>query len=73
MAEAVVGRPLLGVLQGVIGFRDFLELVLGLGIAGVAVRMELHGELAVGALERRLVGSLRDPEHLVEIAFGQSG
>src|SRR5690606_32474075 len=73
MAEPVVGRPLLRVLQRVIRLGNFLELVLGLDTAGIAVRVELHGELAVGALERRLVGPLGDAENLVEITFGQSG
>ena len=34
--------------------------------------MELHGELAIGALERRLVGALRHAEHIIKIAFRQS-
>ena len=71
VAEAVIGGALLGVLQRVVGLVDFLELVLGVGIARIAVRMELHGELAVGALERRLVRALRHAQHIVEIAFGQ--
>ena len=70
MAEAVIGGALLGVLQRVVGFVDFLELVLGLGIAGVAVRMELHGELAIGALEGGLVGPLLHAQNLVEITLG---
>ena len=72
MAEAVVGGALLRVLQRVVGFVDLLELVLGVGIARIAVRVELHGELAVGALERRLVGALRHAQHFVEIALGHS-
>ena len=48
--EAVVGRALLGVLQRVVRFVDFLELAFGLGVAGVAVRVELHRKLAIGAL-----------------------
>ena len=73
MTEAVVGGPLLGVLQRVVGLVDFLELALGFVVAGIAVGMELHRELAVGPFDRRLVGSLGDPEHFVEIAFSQSG
>ena len=73
MAEAVIGRALLRILERVISLDDFLELVLGIAIAGIAVRMELHRKLAIGALERRLVGALRHAEHFVEIAFGQSG
>ena len=49
MAEAVIGRAPLIVLQDVIGFVDFLELDFGCVVAGIAVGMQLHGELAVGA------------------------
>src|SRR5690606_33140059 len=72
VAEAVVGGALLRILEAVIGLRDFLELVLGVGVTRVAVRVELHGKLAVGTLERRLVGALRHAEHFIKIAFGQS-
>ena len=71
MAEAVIGGALLRVLESVVGLVDFLELVFGAGIARIAVRVELHGELAVGRFQRRLVGVLRHAEHLVEVAFGQ--
>jgi hypothetical protein len=73
MAEAVVGGALLRVLQRVIGLGYFLELVLGVRVSRIAVRVELHGKLAVGALERRLVGPLGDAENFVKVAFGQSG
>jgi ABC-type branched-subunit amino acid transport system ATPase component len=51
VAEAVVGGALLLVLEDVVGFADFLELRFRLGVAGVAVRVVLHGELAVRLLE----------------------
>ena len=47
--EAVISRPLLLVLQDVIGLVDFLEFVLGRCIARIAVRVILHGEPAVGS------------------------
>ena len=46
MAEPVIGGALLRVLQRLVGFVDFLELVLAGVIARIAVGMELHGELA---------------------------
>ena len=49
VAVAVVGGALLLVLQHVVGFVDLLELRLGLLVARIAVRVELHGEFAVGA------------------------
>jgi hypothetical protein len=70
VTEPVIGRALLRVLERVVGFVDFLELVLGFTVAGVAVRVELHGELAIGALEGRLVGALGHAQHIVIVAFG---
>ncbi len=52
LAEAVVGCPLLRVLQALIGFADRLELGLTLAAAVVTVRMMLLGELAIGGLDR---------------------
>src|SRR6185436_7919988 len=69
VAETVIGRALLRVLQRLVGFVDFLELVLAGMIAGVAVGMELHGELAESALELLLVGALLHAQRFVEISF----
>ena len=60
MSEAVVGGALLRIAQDAIGLGAFLELFLGIVIAGVAVRMKLEGELAVCALQRRVVGVASD-------------
>jgi hypothetical protein len=46
----VVGALLVGVGQHVVGLGDLLELLLGLG-AGVDVRVQSPGGLAVGALD----------------------
>ena len=51
---AIIGGALLVVLQDVVGLVDLLETPLGLLVAGIAVGMELHGQLAIGLLE--LVG-----------------
>jgi len=51
MAEMVVSRALLLVLQDVIGFVEFLEFAFGGVVALVAVGVQLHGELAVGRLD----------------------
>ena len=72
MAEAVIGRALLRVAQALVGVADLLELDLGRLVAVVAVRMELHGELAEGRLQRLLVATARDAEHFVEIALAHS-
>src|SRR5690606_11525539 len=55
MAEAVIGRALLRVLEALIGLVDLLELVLAGLVAGVAVGVELHGELAERTLQFLLV------------------
>jgi putative exporter of polyketide antibiotics len=54
VAEAVVGGALLPVLQDVIGLVDLLELMLAFLVAGIAVGMPLHRELAIGGLHLRL-------------------
>ena len=51
MAEAVIGGALLAVLQDVVGLVDFLEAVLAVLVAGIAVGVILHGELAERGLE----------------------
>ena len=70
MAEAIVGGPLLRVLQAVIGFVDRLEPRLGLGIAGVAIGVPAHRELAIGALDRAIVRAAFAFEKFVIIDFG---
>ena len=57
VAEAVIGGALVAVLEDLIGLVDFLEADLAVGVAGILVGVELHGELAIGALE---VGVGRD-------------
>src|SRR5690606_5539855 len=69
MAEAVIGRPLLRIAQGFVGFVDFLELLLRLHIARVAVRMIFHGELAESALQFFFIGVSRHAERLVKISL----
>src|SRR5271157_905210 len=50
--ELIVGGPLLQVGEHAVGFGDFLEFFLCfLFVFGVAVRMVLHGEFTVGALD----------------------
>src|SRR5712671_1000068 len=47
MTKAIIGGPLLVILEDVIGFVDFLEFLLGALVARVAVRMMLHRECAI--------------------------
>src|SRR5580692_8659201 len=46
MAEAVIGRALVGILEDLVSFVDFFEPMFGVGIAGVTIGMMLHRMLA---------------------------
>src|SRR5690606_37282040 len=48
-----------------------LELGLGFGVTRVAVRVVLHGEASVGALDLLAVGVAFDAEDLVVVALGR--
>ena len=51
MAETVIGGALVRVLEDLVGLVDFLEAMLGVLIAGIAVRMTLHRQLAEGGFD----------------------
>ena len=70
VAEAIVRRPLLDIGEDGVGFRRFLELLLGRLVAGVAVRVKLHRELPVSALQLDFGRGAVDREDLVVVAFG---
>src|SRR5260221_436671 len=65
VAEAVIGRALLIVLQDVIGLADFLEFMLGGLVPRVAVRMELHRQAAIGLLQLLRRGVAPNTEGIV--------
>ena len=65
VTETVVGRALLIVLQDVVGFVEFLEFDFGAVIAGIAIGMQLHRELAVFRLQFGNAGALLAPKGLV--------
>jgi hypothetical protein len=69
VAVLVVGGALLRVGQDLVGFLGFLELLLGLGIVRIAVRMVLHGQLAVGLLDLVVRGVAVDAEDFVVVAL----
>ena len=66
MAETVVGRALVGVLENLVGLIDLLEAMLGLIVAGIAIRMALHRLLAEGGLDIRLGRGAFDGECFVD-------
>src|SRR5690606_25226287 len=63
----VVLLALLVVGQHGVGLADLLEARLGLGVSRVVVGVQLASELAVGLLDRGLVGVLGDAEDRVEV------
>ena len=51
MAELVVGGALLRIRENFIGLLGLLELLFGLVIVGIAVRMQLHRQAAISLLD----------------------
>ena len=66
--EAIVLRALVGIGEHGVGLARLLEAVLGLLVAGIAIGVVLHGELAIRLLELRVAGRARDAEDLVVVA-----
>ena len=69
MAEAVIGGALLRIRQDGIGFRDLLEAGRSLLAAVVAVRVVLHGQLAIGGLQPGGIDRTFNAQNLVIIAL----
>ena len=72
MAVLVIGCALLTVREHLVGLFDLLELLFGfLGFFTlIAVRVVLHGQLAVGLLDFIVRGRLGDAQNFVIVAFG---
>ena len=69
VAEAIVTLPLLGVRQHGVGFRGFLELLLRVRVAGVAIRVVFHGEPAVRFFHVRFRSAAVNAKDVVIVAF----
>jgi hypothetical protein len=69
VAEAVVLGALVRVGQDGVGLRGLLELLLGLGIVGIAVGVVLEREAPVGLLQVLAARAAGDAEHLVVVAL----
>ena len=68
LAVAVVAGPRIGVAEHLIGLGDLLELLLGRGIAGVRIRVQLASALAVRLLQLLRGRITRDAEQLVVVS-----
>ncbi len=60
------------VAQNVIGAGDFLETLLGLGVARMGVRMVFLGQVAEGLLDFGFAGALGHAQDLIGIAHSNS-
>ena len=69
MTELVVTLAFFGVVENLIGFADLFEFLSRFFVVGVAVRVVLHGQLAVGLFNFVSARGLADAEQLVIIAF----
>src|SRR5438552_1950807 len=67
VAEAIVGGALVGIGEDGVRLGAFLEALFGLVIAGVAIRVVLQRELAIGALDLALACRALDREDLVVV------
>ena len=70
MAEAIESRALLRIAQNAVSLGSFFELFLGMVIAGVAVRMMLQSQLAVGSFEHLIVTVPGNAEDFIIVALG---
>src|SRR5262249_2934129 len=71
MSVAVVAPPLLAVAEDFVRLRRFLELLFRFRIADVAVRVVLHGQLAVRFLDLLVVRLPRPAEDLVVVPLAR--
>ena len=69
----VVGAAPLGVGEDLVGLGRGLELLLGLGVVVVDVRVQFAREAAEGLLDLGLAGVPADAEHLVVVARHRCG
>ena len=69
MAERVVGAAAVGIGEHLVGLGGLLELLLGLGIVLVDVRMQLARQAPERLLDLHVAGSPVDAEDLVVVAL----
>ena len=72
VAEAVIGRPLVGVLEDLVGLVELLEAMLGVVVTRIAIRMPLHRLLAKGGFDVAVVCGALDRQRFVVAALGHS-
>ncbi len=70
MTEVIVGRPLLRVLQDLVGLAHLLKADFGARIAGIAVRVVFLGEPPVCGFDLRLTRHPREPKCFIVAPLG---
>ncbi len=73
MPELVVGRSLVRILENIVGFLGFFEMLLRIRIIRITVRMVFHRKLAVSLFELNVRNVSLNPEHFVIVAFCHNG
>ena len=73
VAEFVVSRALLGILQGFVSLVQFLEAGFRALVAGIAVGVAFLRLTTEGALELLLIGSALDTQDFVKVSLGHRG
>ncbi len=69
MPELVIPRPFLIIAENLISFGSLLELLLGLLVAGILVRMILEGLLPVGLLDLILRSALAYAQYFIIVSL----
>src|SRR5262249_12659074 len=72
MPEAVVQRSLLGIRDDRVRLGRLLEVLFGLVVPRIAIRVILQRELPVGALDLLVAGVAADAENLVVVALAHA-
>src|SRR5262249_53576235 len=70
VAKPVIGGSFVAILENVVSLVDFLEAVLAILVARVAVRMVLHSKLAERRLELDLSAGASHPKNFIVVALG---
>jgi hypothetical protein len=72
MAKAVISRTLVRVFEDLIGLVDLFEADFAALVAGIAIGMPLHRELAKGGFQFTFVRRALDPQNVVIAVLGHA-
>ena len=70
MTVLIVSRALAGIGQYFVGLIGLFELLFRRFIVGIAVRVMLHCQAAIGLLQLRLAGAALDTQNFIKITLG---